>query len=99
KAWWAQDSGGHDAMIADRLPPQNLEAEQGVIGSILLDNEVLHDLVVFLRVEDFYRDSHQVIYRAILDLYNEGRPADVITLVEVLEQREQFASIGGDDGI
>ena len=41
----------------DRLPPQNLEAEQGVLGSILLDNDVLHDVVPILKVEDFYRDT------------------------------------------
>jgi replicative DNA helicase len=46
------------------LPPQHLEAERGVLGSILLDNEVMHDIVVFLRTEDFYRDAHQIIYAA-----------------------------------
>ena len=49
----------------DRVPPQNLEAEQGVLGSVLLDNDVLHEVVPHLKVEDFYRDSHQTIYRAI----------------------------------
>ncbi len=50
--------------LSDRLPPQHLEAERGVLGSILLDNEVMHDIVVFLRTEDFYRDAHQIIYAA-----------------------------------
>ena len=56
----------------DRLPPQNLEAERSALGSILLDNEVLHDVVPLLKVDDFYRDSHQVIYRAVRELYDLG---------------------------
>ena len=56
----------------DRLPPQNLEAELSVLGAVLLlDNEMLHEVVPILKVEDFYRDSHQVIYRAIRDLYDQ----------------------------
>ena len=59
--------------LGDRLPPQHIEAEQSLLGSILLDNEVLHDIVIFLRVEDFYRDAHQVIYAAIRDLYDRDK--------------------------
>ena len=81
----------------DRLPPQNLEAERSVLGSILLDNEVLHDVVIFLRVEDFYRDAHQVIYAAIRDLYDKGKGIDAVTLAEELKHRDQFEQVGGDD--
>jgi replicative DNA helicase len=84
-------------MLADRLPPQNIEAEQGVLGSILLDNEVLHEVVPLLKVEDFYRDAHQVIYRAIRDLYDLGKAIDAITLVEELTRRSEFQAIGGDE--
>ena len=83
--------------LADRLPPQHLEAERGVLGSILLDNEVMHDIVVFLRAEDFYRDAHQVIYAAIRDLYDKNKGIDAVTLVEELKHRGQFEQIGGDD--
>ncbi len=58
--------------LADRLPPQNLEAERSVLGGILLDNDVLHDIVTFLTADDFYRDSHQLIYRTVTELYNDG---------------------------
>jgi replicative DNA helicase len=82
---------------SDRLPPQHLEAERGVLGSILLDNEVMHDIVVFLRAEDFYRDAHQVLYAAIRDLYDKNKGIDAVTLVEELKLRGQFEQIGGDD--
>jgi len=81
----------------DRLPPQNLEAERSALGSILLDNEVLHEVVSFLRVEDFYRDAHQVIYAAIRDLYDKGKGIDAVTLSEELSKRGQFEQVGGDD--
>src|SRR5436190_23464852 len=64
----------------DRLPPQNIEAEQGVLGAILLDNDVMHDVVPILKVEDFWRDDHQIIYRAIRELYDLGKPVDALIL-------------------
>ena len=83
--------------LGDRLPPQHLEAERGVLGSILLDNEVLHDIIVFLRAEDFYRDAHQVIYAAIRELYDKNKGIDAVTLAEELKLRGQFEQVGGDD--
>src|SRR5258707_5125468 len=85
------------APLIDRLPPQNLEAEQGVLGSILLDNDVLHDVVGLLVVEDFYRDAHQVAYRAIRDLYDLGKAIDAITLADELTRRDQYTRISGDE--
>jgi replicative DNA helicase len=81
----------------DRLPPQNLEAERGVLGSILLDNEVLHDVVPLLRPEDFYRDAHQTLYTVIRELYDLGRPVDTLLLAEELQRREQYERLGGDE--
>ncbi len=83
--------------LQDRLPPQHLEAERGVLGSILLDNEVLHDIVVFLRAEDFYRDAHQVMFAAIRKLYDQNKGIDAVTLAEELKLRGQFDQIGGDE--
>ena len=83
----------------DRLPPQNLEAELSVLGAMLLDNETLHDVVPILKVEDFYRDSHQIIYRAIRDLYDLGRAIDAITLIDELTRRGEFDKAGGDETI
>ena len=87
------------AMLSHPLPPQNLEAEQGVLGSILLDNDVLHDVVGLLDVEHFYRDNHQIFYRAIRDLYDLGKAIDAITISDELVRRDQFKAIGGDEFI
>jgi replicative DNA helicase len=81
----------------DRLPPQSLEAEVNVLGAILLDNEALHDVVPILEVEDFYRDSHQVIYGEMRRLYTEGKPVDPEILTEALKRAGKFERIGGDD--
>jgi len=99
------NGNGHDprhaetaaALASDRLPPQNLEAEQGVIGGILLDNDVLHDVALILRPEDFYRDSHQILFKAIRDLYDLGKPIDAIILSEELKRRGEYEAIGGDE--
>jgi replicative DNA helicase len=88
---------GGGGSLTDRLPPQNLEAEQGVLGSILLDNEVIHDVVSKLKAEDFYRDTHQTLYRAIRDLYDLGKPIDGLTLSAELTQRGEFEGIGGHE--
>ncbi|HEV3163334.1 MAG TPA: replicative DNA helicase [Isosphaeraceae bacterium] len=85
--------------LTDRLPPQNLEAEQGVLGAILLDNEVLHDVVPILDVDDFYRDSHQILYKTIRDLYDQGKAIDAIILVDELSRRNQLKDVGGDEAI
>lgn len=84
-----------ELMTPDRLPPQSREAEMGVIGSILRDNTALNDVQTILRVENFYFDAHQKIYQAISDLYNDGKPADLLILHETLKQRKQLEDIGG----
>jgi replicative DNA helicase len=83
------------AILGDRLPPQNLEAEQGVLGSILLDNDVLHEVIPILAVDDFYRGAHQVVYRAVRDLYDLGRAVDAITLTDELSRRNEIEAVGG----
>lgn len=83
--------------LADHLPPQNLEAERCVLGAALLDNDVLHDIAQQVKPDDFYRDSHQTIYRAILDLYDRGEPVDAVSLADELTRRGQYKAIGGDE--
>ncbi len=85
------------APLADRLPPQNIEAEQGVLGAILFDPEILHDVIPMLKADDFYRDAHQVLFKTIRDLYDQGRPIDLIILKDELTKRDLFDSIGGDE--
>ncbi len=85
------------AALGDRLPPQNLEAERSVLGSMLLDNDVLHEIVPMLAVADFYRDVHQTLYQTIRDLYDLGKGIDAVTLADELIRRDQFEKIGGDE--
>ncbi len=80
----------------DRLPPQNLEAEQSVLGAIIIDNEALPKAMEVLGGdEDFYKDSHKRIYRAMLELFNRGEPIDIITLTDYLRKTDELESIGG----
>ena len=79
----------------EKLLPQNIDAEQGVLGSILLDPSVLADVVDVLSAEDFYRDAHQTIYETILYLYNRREQADYITICDVLERRDKLKGVGG----
>lgn len=84
-------------VLSDRVPPQNLEAERGVLGAILLDNNVLHDIVSILRPDDFYRDAHREMYLGVVEMYNDGARIDAVTLADHLERKGVYKQIGGDD--
>jgi replicative DNA helicase len=79
----------------DRLPPQNTEAEQSVLGAILLENEVIGSVIEGLTADDFYRDAHKKIFLAMLELYERNEPIDLITLTEQLGKTEQLEKVGG----
>lgn len=79
----------------DRTPPQDIEAEQSVLGGMLLSKDAIADVVEELRAGDFYRPSHETIYDAILDLYGRGEPADTITVANELTKRGDLARVGG----
>jgi len=82
-------------LLAQRIPPQSLEAEVSVLGGILLENEALNRVLEVIREGDFYRESHRKIFSAILNLYERNEPADLITLSEVLKKRGSFEEVGG----
>jgi replicative DNA helicase len=79
----------------DRTPPQAIEAEQSVLGAMLLSKDAIADVVEVLRPGDFYRPAHQLVYDAILDIYARGEPADAITVSAELTRAGQLARIGG----
>src|SRR6266516_4437052 len=83
------------ARTAERLLPQNIEAECGVLGSIIIDSEAFVLVADFLRADDFYRDAHRSIYEVMLYLYNQQRAADFITICDVLESRGELEEVGG----
>ncbi len=78
-----------------RLPPQNIEAEQCVIGSILLRQQAMDKVVHLLKDNDFYKPSHQVIYRAMLNLFDKSEPLDILTLSNALKDNHKLDEIGG----
>ena len=80
---------------APRLPPQNLEAEQSVLGSMLIDKEALILVAEILAAQDFYREIHQQIFQSMLDLFNKGEPVDLVTACEELENKDLLNKIGG----
>jgi len=82
-------------MTMDRLPPQNIEAEQSVLGSLLIDREAVIKIAPFLQPEDFYREVHGRIYAAVLDLHERREPADFVTLCDELERCGQLEAVGG----
>lgn len=81
--------------ILDRLPPQSLEAERAVLGSILLDPQMCDDVALILRPDDFYADANQKLYRSLLAMHDEGKRIDVTLLVERLKLAGDFEAIGG----
>lgn len=82
-------------MADDKVPPQNLVAEQSVIGSMLLDkNAVIRGLEI-LHPDSFYRDAHRFIYEAILELFDRGEPVDLVTVTEALRKSGKLDAVGG----
>src|ERR671939_1845584 len=77
------------------VPPQNLEAEESVLGAMMLSPGAIGAVSEVLDASDFYRASHGKIYRAALALYGKGEPVDAITLVDELEERGELEEVGG----
>ncbi|MDQ7092488.1 replicative DNA helicase [Desulfosporosinus sp. PR] len=78
-----------------RVPPQNLEAEQSVLGAMMLEPESGSSVFELLQPEDFYRDSHRLIFSAIRDLFEKGDPVDLVSVAEVLRQQGRLEQVGG----
>lgn len=81
--------------MIDRLPPQSLEAEQSVLGAILIDRDAVVEVAEFLRPQDFYRQANGRIFAAILDLFEKREPIDIVTVAETLERSDELEGIGG----
>ena len=81
--------------MGDRMPPQNNEAEQSVLGSILLQPSALISAMEFIQANDFYRRSHQLIFQVMIDLNEKNEEIDVITVANLLETSGQLEDVGG----
>ena len=80
---------------SEKLPPQNIEAEQSLLGSLMLDKNAVVKVADFLTKKDFYRGTHQKIYQAALDLFEKGEPIDLLSLSNRLKEKELLEEVGG----
>lgn len=78
-----------------RVPPQNIEAERSVLGALMLDKDAIIKVANLIRLGDFYKDDHNLIYEAMIELYEKREPIDVLSLSNRLEEKEQLDKIGG----
>ncbi len=84
-----------EAIALGKIPPHNLEAEQSVLGAMIINKDAINTAVEQLHPEDFYREANEEIYRAIIELYNRNEPVDLVTLSEELKKRDTLENIGG----
>jgi len=78
-----------------KLPPQSIEAEMSILGGILLDNQAINKVQEQITVEDFYRESHRIVYRAMCELAERREPCDLITLSDLLQSQKKLEEAGG----
>lgn len=79
----------------ERIPPQSLEAEQAFLGSLLIDPDALLKVVELVKPHDFYRRVHQLVYEAIMDLFDKSEPVDIVTVSEQLKNKGHLDDVGG----
>jgi replicative DNA helicase len=82
-------------LSSHKLPPQNVEAEQSILGGILIENEAMNKVAEIISADDFYRDAHRKIFYALINLSERDEPADLITLTNELRKLDQLDSVGG----
>jgi replicative DNA helicase len=78
-----------------KVPPHNIEAEQSILSAILIENNTLAEVLEILSDQDFYREAHRKIFKAMVELFEKNEPADLVTLTNLLKERGQLGSLGG----
>ena len=78
-----------------KVPPHNIEAEQSILSAILIENNTLPEVLEILSDQDFYREAHRKIFKAMVELFERNEPADLVTLTNLLKERGQLGSLGG----
>lgn len=81
--------------MLDRIPPQNVEAEQAVLGAMLIEREAISKVAELLRSEDYYREAHRLIYNAMIELFNKNDAVDMVTVIEFLRKEDKLEAAGG----
>ena len=91
----AELGSGYQGASDERVPPQDMSAEQSVLGSMLLNKDAIAESLALVKGHDFYRPAHESIFEAILDLFGRGEPADAITVADELTKRGDLSRVGG----
>lgn len=81
--------------MIDRVPPHNVEAEQAVLGAMLIKKEAIAEAIEILRPDDFYRDAHRIVFEAMLELFQKNEPVDIVTVTEQLKKNDLLEKAGG----
>ncbi|MBL7170621.1 MAG: replicative DNA helicase [Candidatus Omnitrophica bacterium] len=85
----------NEKLALEKVPPQNIEAEMAVLGAMLLEEDAIAKSIEILNVDNFYRDAHRYIFKAILELYENGKAADIVTISEKLRREGNLEKSGG----
>jgi replicative DNA helicase len=94
-AWQVPGGMPEPGSGGDRTPPQDMAAEQSVLGAMMISKDAIADVAEVLRGADFYRPSHETIHNAIIDLYGRGEPADMVTVANELQRQGELQRVGG----
>ena len=81
--------------ITGKLPPQNLEAEQSLLCCILIDKNAIVRIIDIIKENDFYKESHEIIFSTMRELFSKQEPIDILTLANRLEEKNKLQTIGG----
>lgn len=84
-----------EKIAADKLPPQSIDAEKSLLGALLIDREAINKVADYLRADDFYQRGHQIIYEAVMALFDRREPIDLLSLSNKLEEKGALEQIGG----
>ena len=85
----------NDITTTEKLPPQNLEAEESFLGSLLIDKDAIIKVADIINEKDFYRDNHRLIFETMKELYSRQEPIDILSLTNRLEEKNHLEKIGG----
>jgi len=92
---WIPEPDAPGSWAGDRTPPQDMAAEQSVLGAMMISKDAIAEVTEVVRGADFYRPSHEMIHDAIIDLYGRGEPADMVTVANELQRRGELQRVGG----
>ncbi len=92
---YSQISGSAPPIVASKIPPQNVDAEQAVLGSILLKADAFGTVLEILKPEDFYKNGHKLIFEVMVDLFEDNEPQDLLTVSNLLRDKNRLDQVGG----